>query len=162
MDGHSGNFPRIVKFSKDGKFIKAFGKKGNGPAEFNGPHNIAIDGQGRLLVADRSNGRVEILDQEGGFIEQWISGKPAGLAVMRNGDVLIADQDEGIKIANAKNGKVSTLIPISAFPDAPAVGAKPYDKRGPEGVAVDAEGNVYGFIPGQLRGRVEKFERVKK
>jgi sugar lactone lactonase YvrE len=162
MDGHSGPSARIVKFSKDGKFIKAIGKKGKGPGEFDGPHNIVIDAEGRLLVADRGNGRVEILDQEGGFIEQWISGKPAGLAIDRAGLVYIADQDEGIKIANMKDGKVSTLIPISAFPAAPAAGAAPYEKRGPEGVAVDAEGNVYGLIPGQTRGRVEKFEKVKK
>src|SRR5207244_8573108 len=38
-DGHGGNTnARIVKFSKDGKFIKAWGKKGTGPGEFDTPH----------------------------------------------------------------------------------------------------------------------------
>ena len=49
-DGHVNN--RIVKFSKDGKFIKEWGKKGTGPGEFNLPHSIFFDSRGRLLVAD--------------------------------------------------------------------------------------------------------------
>jgi hypothetical protein len=50
-DGHGGagaNTPptyvtRIVKFSKDGKFIKEWGKSGAGPGEFRVPHSLAID-----------------------------------------------------------------------------------------------------------------------
>ncbi len=49
-DGHVNN--RVVKFSKDGKFIKTWGKKGSGPGEFNVPHTLAFDSKGRLFVGD--------------------------------------------------------------------------------------------------------------
>src|SRR6202011_4445255 len=53
-DGHGGNTnARIVKFSKDGKFIKSWGKKGEGEGEFRTPHTLAFDSKGRLFVGDR-------------------------------------------------------------------------------------------------------------
>ncbi len=62
-DGHVNN--RVVKFSKDGTFIKAWGKKGSGPGEFNVPHTIAMDSRGRLFVGDRNNSRIQLFDQDG-------------------------------------------------------------------------------------------------
>ena len=62
-DGHVNS--RIVKFSKDGTFIKAWGRRGDGPGEFNVPHTIFFDSRGRLLVGDRSNRRIQIFDQDG-------------------------------------------------------------------------------------------------
>src|SRR6185295_3472306 len=77
-EGHSGQYPaagpdsvgRISKFTKDGKFIKSFGRWGSAPGEFKTPHDIAMDSQGRLFVADRGNMRLQILDQDGGFIAE--------------------------------------------------------------------------------------------
>jgi DNA-binding beta-propeller fold protein YncE len=69
-DGHtigSGN-ARIVKFSKDGKFIKQWGEHGSGPGQFEVPHGIAMDSQGRILVADRGNRRIQIFDRDGKFL----------------------------------------------------------------------------------------------
>ena len=60
-DGHGGNTNgRIVKFSKDGKFIKAWGKPGKAQGEFDQPHGIALKFQGRVFVADRGNARIQI------------------------------------------------------------------------------------------------------
>ncbi len=56
---------RIVKYSKDGKFLKAWGKVGSAPGEFSSAHAIAIDSQGRLFVGDRGNSRIQIFDQDG-------------------------------------------------------------------------------------------------
>src|SRR5437879_10287462 len=71
-DGHGGDSnARIVKFSKDGKFIMTWGKKGSAPGEFNGPHALAFDSKGRLFVADRSNNRIQIFDQNGNFMDKW-------------------------------------------------------------------------------------------
>lgn len=55
---------RVVKLDKNGKFIKAVGKRGNGTLEFNTPHSIAADFQGNVYVADRGNGRVQVLDND--------------------------------------------------------------------------------------------------
>jgi len=67
---------RVVKFDKDGKFVKAWGQKGNPPNEtrpayFNTVHAIAIDAMRRVYVADRANSRVQIFDEDGNFIEAW-------------------------------------------------------------------------------------------
>ncbi len=80
-DGHGEKTnARIVKFSKDGKFIKAWGKEGTGPGEFNVPHGLAMDSAGRLFVADRANNRLQIFDQDGKFLAEWKQfGRPSGV-----------------------------------------------------------------------------------
>jgi hypothetical protein len=72
---------RIVKFSKDGKFLKAWGRKGSAPGELSDPHSIAFDSKGRLFVADRANRRIQIFTQNGEYIDEWKQfGRPvAGL-----------------------------------------------------------------------------------
>ena len=83
-DGHmdDGN-NRIVKFSKEGKFIKAWGKTGYGPGEFHTLHAITLDSRGRLFVADRSNNRIQIFDQEGNFLAIWTQFGPAERHLLR-------------------------------------------------------------------------------
>ena len=71
-DGHGPN-NRIVKFSKDGKFIKAWGKTGYAPGEFRVAHCIAMDKRGRVFVCDRSNGRIQIFDQDGKHLSRGTS-----------------------------------------------------------------------------------------
>src|SRR5712672_2718868 len=94
-DGHGGNSNnRIVKFTKDGKFIKAWGKKGTGPGEFDLPHCLAFDSKGRLLVGDRNNNRIQVFDQEGNFIEQFTQfSRPSGIAVGKNDMIYVADSE---------------------------------------------------------------------
>jgi DNA-binding beta-propeller fold protein YncE len=128
-DGHGGDTnARVVKFSKDGKFIKDWGKKGAGPGEFNAPHAIAMDSQGRVLVADRSNSRVQVFDQDGRFIAEWKQfGAPSGIAVMPD-DTMFVTSSHKITIGNAKDGTVLGVID------------KDIDA---EGIAVDGRGHVY-------------------
>jgi streptogramin lyase len=68
-DGYSN--ARVVRFSHDGKYLGEFGERGNGPAQFQLPHNVVIDRQGRLYVADRENQRVEVFDSRGKFLSEW-------------------------------------------------------------------------------------------
>jgi virginiamycin B lyase len=85
---------RIVKYSKDGKFIKAWGKLGTGPGEFNTPHGLALDSQGRLFVADRGNNRVQIFDQDGKFLEEWTQfGKACSVHIDKNDTIYVIDSD---------------------------------------------------------------------
>ena len=62
-DGYGG--ARVVKFSRDGKFLLEWGKRGTGPGEFGLPHNVVIDGQGRVYVTDRDNQRIQVFDANG-------------------------------------------------------------------------------------------------
>jgi sugar lactone lactonase YvrE len=145
-DGHGADTnARIVKFSKDGKFIKEWGKKGSGPGEFDTPHSMAMDSKGRLFVADRGNNRIQIFDQDGKFIDQWKQfGRPSGIFISKNDTLYAVDSQSddkvnpgvkrGIRVGSAKNGAVKAFIPdLSANPDIALA----------EGVSADAEGDIY-------------------
>jgi DNA-binding beta-propeller fold protein YncE len=149
-DGHdAGSNMRIVKFSKDGKFIKAWGKPGSAPGEFATPHGLAFDSQGRLFVADRGNNRIQIFDQEGKFLAEWKQfSRLSGIYIDKNDVLYGADSESnarrnpgwkrGIRIGSAKDGKLTAFIPDpEPDPDKSAT-------SGAEGVAADASGVVYG------------------
>src|SRR6266852_773299 len=94
-DGHGGNTnARIVKFDKNGKFIKAWGKKGSGEGEFSTPHTLAFDSKGRLFVGDRGNNRIQIFDQDGKFLEVWTQfSRPSGIFIDKNDVLYVADSE---------------------------------------------------------------------
>jgi DNA-binding beta-propeller fold protein YncE len=151
-DGHGGETnARIVKFSRDGKFIKSWGKKGTGPGEFDTPHALAMDSAGRLFVGDRSNNRIQIFDQEGKFLAEWRQfGRPSGLYIDKNDILYVADSNStpmtnpgfgwGIRIGSVKDGKVTAYIPWN-------------ETNTLEGVAADDAGNVYGGFTNTLNFR---------
>ena len=128
-DGESTN-TRVVKFSKDGKFIKCWGTKGSGPGELNIPHNIAMDSEGRLYVADRSNKRIQVFDQDGKYLDQMTQfGAPASIFITKD-DVLyvVAGAPENRLTIGTKDGKVLDRVE---------------GLNGPHWVAVDSGGAVY-------------------
>jgi hypothetical protein len=59
-DGYGNS--RVVKYDKDGRFVKAVGSKGSAPGQLNLPHTIASDAQGNIYVGDRSNSRIQVFD----------------------------------------------------------------------------------------------------
>jgi DNA-binding beta-propeller fold protein YncE len=147
-DGHAGDSnARVMKFSKDGKFIKTWGKKGSAQGDFSEPHSIALDSQGRVFVADRGdNNRIEIFDADGNFIAEWKHlGRPSGVYIDVNDNLYVGDtlpqgkrasgKKDGIWVASAKDGKVIAFIPD--------IGVTKDTSDAPEGVAADAQGNVY-------------------
>ena len=149
-DGHGGDSnARIVKFSKDGKFIKTWGKKGPAPGEFETPHSLAFDSKGRLFVADRGNHRIQIFNQDGEFLDQWKQfGQASGIFIDKNDVIYVADNESnstrnpgfkrGIRIGSAKDGSVTAFIP-DPEPDPDHT-----DSGAAEGVGADASGNIYG------------------
>jgi sugar lactone lactonase YvrE len=156
-DGHGGNTnARIVKFSRDGKFIKTWGKKGSGPGELDIPHALAMDSQGRLFVGDRNNNRIQIFDQEGNFIAEWKQfSRPSGVFIDRNDTIYVADSESesvrnsnpgwkrGIRVGSARTGEVTALIPDPV--------EKITGTSAAEGVAADRNGNIFGAEVGPKR-----------
>src|SRR3984893_7193154 len=150
-DGHGGDSnARIVKFSKEGKFIKAWGKKGSGAGEFSTPHSMAFDSKGRLFVADRENHRIQIFNQDGEYLDQWKQfGMASGIFIDKNDLMYVADNESnstrnpgfkrGIRIGSAKDGSLTAFIP-DPEPDPDHT-----DSGAAEGVGADASGNIiYG------------------
>ena len=153
-EGHSGQnttpspttVSRISQFSKDGKFIRSWGRLGSGPGEFKTPHALAYDARGRLYVADRGNNRVQIFEPDGKFVAAWSRfGRPSDVHVDANDILYVADAESsqryrtdwrrGIRIGRVADGLVTYLIP-------PHPTNSPEGMSG-EGVTVDAQGNVF-------------------
>lgn len=85
---------RVVKFTSNGEFEFEWGTKGSGPGQFDLPHGITLDAEGRVYVADRSNQRVQIFDSLGTFITQWQSetlGRPYSVAIGKDGKAYVVD-----------------------------------------------------------------------
>ena len=152
-DGHNAgkDNARVVKLSKDGKFIKQWGGHGSEPGQFEVPHTLAFDSRGRLFVGDRANNRIQIFDQDGKFLDQWKQfSRPSGIFIDKNDVIYVTDSEStdkdgyghnpgwkrGIRIGSAKNGSVTAYIPDPSAGTAITSAA--------EGVAADAQGNVYG------------------
>ena len=170
VEGHSNNtaIQRLSKFDRNGKFIKETGKRGNAPGEFIQPHALAFDSKGRLFVADRSNNRIQIFDQDLNLLESgWEQySRISGLWIDKN-DVLYAADSEsgsiepkrpewkrGIRIGNIKDGakgQIQFFIPDPNTTNQGTLAA--------EGVAVDAAGNIYGAEVGPAA--LKKYVRKK-
>lgn len=90
-DGY-GN-ARLHVFDAEGRHLESFGSPGDGPGQFSTPHGIWIDRQGRVLVADRENHRVQVLDSAGRFITEWRDlYKPMDIWEDAEGGILVTDQ----------------------------------------------------------------------
>jgi hypothetical protein len=150
-EGHlvGGPVNRVSKWSKDGRFVKAWGRNGSGPGEFNAPHTIAVDSRGRLFVGDRSNNRIQIFDQNGTFLDEWAQfGRPSGITITQDDTIYVADSEswgpdepgwkKGIRVGSARDGSVKYFIED--------IESTTEDHSGAEGVGVDREGNVYGSV----------------
>jgi DNA-binding beta-propeller fold protein YncE len=131
-DGYGG--ARVVKFTREGKYISQWGTRGTGPGQFGLPHNVVVDPQGRVYVTDRDNQRIQVFDADGKFLTEWKgTGGISGLAMTRDGRMVTGG------VLRDLNGTL-----IGRLPDA----------QGAHGAAVDSAGNIY---LAQLSGIVQKF-----
>ena len=144
----NGLTARIMKFAPDGTFIKQWGQIGVRHGEFRTPHAVDFDSQGRLWVADRGNHRLEIFDQDGNYLEsRYMFSRVSGIFITDD-DMLYAIDSEssptshvgwrnGVRIGHIDHDHVTGFIPPFERDD------RVYQGTAGEGVAVDADGNVY-------------------
>ena len=144
--------PRVLKFDKNGKFIKTWGGKGTEPGKFDVAHGIAIDAKGLLWVTDRENQRIQVFDQDGKYIrEVKYAGLPCSL-------------DIGSQYMYMVNGFAGQLLRMDLDGKVLAAVGKP----GPAGsvgefgeahfIAVSPKGEIY--VADSVNRAVQKF--VKK
>jgi hypothetical protein len=169
-DGHSPNklhTARVVKYSPDGKFIKAWGKMGPDPGDFREPHDIYVGGsKGYVYVADRQNNRIQVFDEDGRFIATWKQfGQPSSVYVDKHDNIFVGSvfldpkaegkpqnltspttgaNNRGILIGDAITGKLKYFIPdpgdLSKMTDTGTSAT---------GIAEDDQGNIYAADVGE-------------
>ena len=160
-DGHEagpGHNARVMKFDRNGHFIKQWGEHGINGGQFEVPHTLAMDREGHLYVGDRWNNRIQEFDPDGKLLQIFTQfGRPSGIYIDRN-DILYSTDSEsrspmgygyhpgwkrGIHIGSVKDGIVTAFIPdTDPNPDASAT-------SGGEGIWADGKGAVYSAQVGQ-------------
>ena len=157
-DGYKNT--RVVKFSATGEFEFQWGSKGRGDGEFNLPHGIAIDSQGRVIVCDRENERLQLFDGSGGFIAAWKSpqlGKPYGIATAPDGHVFIIDGGSP-SVRPEQRGKAVELDASGTVIDTfGSFGQAPGQFQLGHDIAIGPDGAIY--VAEGTGARVQKFVR---
>ncbi|MGH7037123.1 MAG: 6-bladed beta-propeller [Stellaceae bacterium] len=139
---------RVHRFARDGRLKASWGAPGRGAGQFHLPHSIAIDDDGKLYVADRSNRRIQIFTPEGDYLGEWTGmGGPNDITRGRDGHFYIAEQEDAgnpayVTVRDAQ-GSVLAHMP----------------SRHVHGVGVDSKGDIYAGLT-QDRS-VDKFVRVR-
>ena len=150
-DGYSN--ARVPKFSPDGKLLFSWGESGTGKGQFNIVHNIVVDNNGWVYVADRENRRIQIFGSDGKYETHWgeIS-RPAAICINdRSGEELvyigefwggIVTNDIGTDLGPRvvvldKDGRVLARVGRESY------GAQSGRFYAPHGIAVDSQGDIY-------------------
>jgi len=167
-DGHDPNkygTARVVKFSKDGHFVKAWGRKGSAPGEFDEPHDLFVGGsRGWVYVADRKNNRIQVFDQDGKFLQAWKQfGQPSSVFIGADDTIYVGasfpdssakkGEQRGIVIGNAIDGSLKAFIPDPADLDKVIRGTSA------SGIAADRMRSVYAADVGAHNLR--KYVKVR-
>lgn len=163
-----GETGRIMKFAPDGTFIKEWGQLGVRHGEFRTPHALEIDSRGRLWVADRGNHRLEIFDLEGNYLEsRYAYGRISGIFITDDDMVYAIDSESspyrhepfntGVRIGPLDEDRITGYIPPHYSEE------RLYQGAAGEGVAVDADGNVFAAEgPASLAPAGGAFTRYSK
>jgi DNA-binding beta-propeller fold protein YncE len=146
-DGYGNS--RVLKFSPSGALLGTWGTPGTRGGEFNLPHSIVVDREGRVLVGDRENNRVQIFNSDGKLLEMWRGFAPYGLALDKEGTVYVADGRANQILRLSANGRVQQKWGRK--------GTKPGEYDMPHMLAVDPAGNV---LVAEVNGqRLQKLVR---
>lgn len=146
--GGYGN-ARVHKFSADGTHLFSWGDYGNDPGQFNLPHSVCTDSQGKVYVADRENHRIQIFDDGGSYVDQWNNmHRPCGLNI--SGDLVYVGQLFSQLALNQDYPNIGACVSIHdltgkrlARLGADRFGEGPGQFIAPHGLAVDSHGDIY-------------------
>ena len=160
-DGYGNS--RIMKFSAAGKFLFQWGKKGSGDGEFQVPHDIALDNNGNVYVADRENKRIQIFDSTGKFLKALTNktfGRMYSVAIdTKNNTILATDY-----ISTITETKGSDIIIFDSSGTILNRFGKSGNYNGPvcryHNIAIDKQSNI--FVGDLLENRIQEFKSHSK
>jgi DNA-binding beta-propeller fold protein YncE len=140
---------RVIKFNKDGEYITHWGRKGTGDGEFNLVHDICLDAEERVYVADRTNQRVQIFDKNGKFLGKWTDiGAPWGL--------VYAPQENCLYMCDGLNNRIVKLsLDGQVLGTLSSYGKAPGKLDFVHNLAMDSTGALY--VAEIKNWRVQKF-----
>lgn len=152
---------RVHRFDAGGTLKFSWGEPGGAPGQFRLPHDIAIDGQSRVLIADRENSRIQLFSQDGRFLEQWHDViRPTGIFIDANGIVYVSEFCLRVSIFTPNGELLSRWGNTSPVKEGALFLA-------PHGIAVDSHGDVYvGEVSKTYSGvdrgirTIQKFRRI--
>jgi sugar lactone lactonase YvrE len=152
LQGHGKAESLVLKFDRDGNFIKSWGGKGNGPGQLNLPHSLVFDAQGLLYIADRNNARIQVFDADGNYIrESQHPGTPCGLFMGADQHIWLAHGHVGQIMKLDLNGNVVGVMANAGTGKIPGkYGEAHY-------IAVSPRDEV--FVADTLNWRVQKYVR---
>ena len=158
-DGYGNS--RIAKFDAGGKFLLDWGSPGDQPGQFQEPHGMTLDDEGRVYIADRGNSRVQVFTSEGKHLRQWKSaelGRPWGIAFSRDRFLYVADGGD-LRPQPPDRGRVLRLdLDGRILEEWGSFGSYDGQFYWAHDVAVGADGDVY-VTDVNVGMRVQKFER---
>jgi DNA-binding beta-propeller fold protein YncE len=175
-DGYGNS--RIHKFTPDGRHVLSWGEPGIDPGQFIRPHNVVVDKDDHVYIADREAHRIQVFDANGKFITMWNNiHRPDGICLDAEGNFFIGELNgmPGVDDAPGLGHRVSIYDLRgqlrTRFGD-PEEGEGPGQFIAPHGVAVDSHGDLYvGDVAYTIRGRhltpprslkcFRKFRRVR-
>ncbi len=142
------------RFSADGRLIQSWGEPGTGPGQFHLPHAIAVAPDGRVLVADRENDRIQVFSPDGEYLEEWTAvQRPCGLHMGHDGRVYVGELAWPRGWRSYTRGEIQEESParVSVLDLHGAVLARwggyppcaPGNVFAPHGICIDSRGDVY-------------------
>ena len=149
-DGYGGN--RVHRFNRKGELVLSWGDAGSAPGEFALLHNVGVDSKGRVFICDREAHRIQIFDEQGGYLESWTDLKAPGDVWIQDDIVYVVEQFSvpGLSIWTLEGD----LITRWKADEGPGKGTL----SSPHGLCVDSQGSIYVTELGTQR--VQKFQRV--
>ncbi|MDE2788504.1 MAG: hypothetical protein OXL37_17860 [Chloroflexota bacterium] len=110
-DGYANS--RVHKFSPDGRLLHSWGRPGKrGPGEFHIPHGIWVHWDGRVMVCDRENNRIQLFTGDGEYLGMWTDlARPCDIFVDHDGIAYVVELDAFMTILNM-DGEVLAKVDI--------------------------------------------------
>lgn len=103
---------QVLTFLSDGTRAGSWGSRGHDAGQFEGILGLAQTANGRVLVVDAENGRLQILTRTGRPLRQWGGGTapgqflcPSGVTVAPNGSAFVRDVENNRVQRLAPNGR---------------------------------------------------------